>query len=158
MNAPPRKPYPSDLSDEQWAILEPLLPAPVKAGAPRKTDLREVVDAILYVLSTGCAWSALPHEFPPEGTVRDYFHQWRRNGLWQRVHDTLRRRFREAAGKDPEPSAGSIDSQTVKTTRTAGTRGYDAGKKNQGSQATHPGRYARVGAGGGRPRGEHPGP
>ncbi len=158
MDAKTRKPYPSDLSDEQWAILAPLLPPPVKAGAPRKTDFREVLDAIFYVLSTGCAWSALPHEFPPEGTVRDYFHQWRRNGLWQRVHDTLRRRVREAAGKEPEPSAGSIDSQTVKATRTAGTRGYDAGKKNQGSQATHPGRYARVGAGGGRPRGEHPGP
>ena len=71
MDATPRKPYPSDLSDEQWAILEPLLPAPVKAGPPRKTDLREVVDAIFYVLSTGCAWSALPHEFPPEATVRD---------------------------------------------------------------------------------------
>jgi len=158
MDATPRKPYPSDLSDEQWAILEPLLPAPVKAGAPRKTDLREVVDAIFYVLSTGCAWSALPHEFPPEGTVRDYFHQWRRNGLWQRVHDTLRRRVREAAGKEPEPSAGSIDSQTVKVTRTAGTRGYDAGKKNQRDQAAHPGGHVGIIAGGGRPRGEHPGP
>ncbi len=158
MDTMTRKPYPSDLSDEQWALLAPLLPAPVKAGAPRKTDLREVLDAIFYVLSTGCAWSALPHEFPPEGTVRDYFHQWRRNGLWQRVHDTLRRRVREAAGKEPEPSAGSIDSQTVKVTRTAGTRGYDAGKKNQRGQATYPGGYHGIIAGGGRPRGEHPGP
>lgn len=158
MHATPRKPYPSDLGDEQWAILEPLLPAPVKAGAPRKTDLREVVNAIFYVLSTGCAWSALPHEFPPEGTVRDYFHQWRRNGLWQQIHDTLRRRVREAAGKDPEPSAGSIDSQTVKATRTAGTRGYDAGKKNQRDQAAYPRGHVGTLAGGGRPRGEHPGP
>ena len=158
MAATARKPYPSDLSDEQWAILEPLLPPPVKAGAPRKTDSREVLDAIVYVLSTGCAWSALPHEFPPEGTVRDYFHQWRRNGLWQQVHDTLRRRVREAAGKEPEPSAGSIDSQTVKATRTAGTRGYDAGKKNQRDQAAYPGGHDGALAGGGRARGEHPGP
>ena len=157
-DATPRTPYPSDLSDEQWALLEPLLPAPVKAGAPRKTDLREVVDAIFYVLSTGCAWSALPHEFPPEGTVRDYFHQWRRNGLWQRVHDTLRRRVREAAGKGPEPSAGSIDSQTVEVTRTAGTRGYDAGEENQRDRAAYPGGHDGISAGGGRPRGEHPGP
>ena len=131
---------------------------PGDGGAPRTTDLREVLDAIFYVLSTGCAWSALPHDFPPEGTVRDYFHQWRRNGLWQRIHDTLRRRVREAAGKEPEPSAGSIDSQTVKATRTAGTRGYDAGKKNQRDQAAHLGGHARVVAGGGRPCGEHPGP
>src|SRR5215471_12396877 len=142
MDTKPRKPYPSDLSDEQWAILEPLLPPPVKAGAPRKTDLREVLNAIFYVLSTGCAWSALPHDFPPEGTVPDYFHQGRRRGLWQQIHDTLRDRVRVAAGKDPGPSAGSIDSQTVKATRTAGTRGYDAGKKNQRDQAPYPGGHA----------------
>ncbi len=158
MDIPTRKPYPSDLTDEQWAILAPLLPPEVPAGRPRTTCLREVLNAIFYVLSTGCAWSALPHEFPPEGTVRDYFHQWRRNGLWQRVHDTLRRRVREAAGKEPEPSAGSIDSQTVKATRTAGTRGYDAGEKNQRSQATHPRRHTRVGARGRGPCREHPGP
>jgi len=138
MDTKSRKPYPSDLTAEQWAILEPLLPPPVPAGAPRKVDLREVLNAIFYLLSTGCAWSALPHDFPPEGTVRDYFHRWRRSGRWQTIQDALRRRVREAAGKEPEPSAGSIDSQSVKAARTAGTRGYDAGKKNQRRQAAHP--------------------
>jgi putative transposase len=153
-----RKPYPSDLSDAQWAILEPLLPPPFSVGAPRKTDFRELLNAVFYVLSTGCPWSALPHDFPPEGTVRDYFHQWRRRGLWEQIHDTLRREVRQQVGKEPEPSAGSIDSQTVKATRTSGTRGYDAGKKNQRSQAPHLGGHARVGAGGRGPRGEHPRP
>src|SRR4030081_297577 len=108
-----------------------MLPPEGSAGAPRRTDLREVLNAIFYVLSTGCAWSALPHDFPPEGTARDYFHQWRRNGLWHTIPDALRRRVREAVGKEPEPSVGSIDSQSVKSTRTAGTRGYDAAKKNR---------------------------
>jgi putative transposase len=150
-----RKPYPSDLTPEQWAILAPMLPPEVAVGRPRITDLREVLNAIFYVLSTGCAWSALPHDFPPEGTVRDYLHQWRRRGIWQRVHDALRSQVRVAIGKEPEPSAGSIDSQTVKATRTAGERGYDAGKKNQRSQAAHLGGYTRFAAGGRRPSGEH---
>lgn len=155
MDATPRKPYPSDLSDAQWAIIAPMLPAEVPAGRPRTTSLREVLDAIFYVVSTGCAWSALPHEFPPEGTVRDYFHQWRRRGIWQQIHDTLRSQVRATAGKEPEPSAGSIDSQTVKATRTSGTRGYDAGKKNQRDQAAHPGGHVGIAPGGRRPSGEH---
>src|SRR6516165_12455014 len=159
MDIPPRKPYPSDLTDAEWVIIEPLLPPPVPAGAPRRTQFREVINAISYVLTTGCAWKALPHDFrTPEGTVRDYFHQWRRNGLWQQIHDTLRAQVREAAGKDAQPSAGSIDSQTVKATRTSGQRGYDAGKKNQRDQAAHPGGHARIAAGRGGPCGEHPGP
>jgi putative transposase len=157
MDTRSRKPDPSDLSDEAWALLAPLLPPPFSAGAPRRTDFRALLDAIFYVLSTGCAWSALPHDFPPEGTVRDYFHQWRRSGTWQRIPDALRSRVRESVGKGPEPSAGSLDSQTVKAARTGGQRGYDAGKKSRRRQAAPPGGRAGVGAGGGRPSGEHPG-
>src|SRR5271167_1058167 len=131
MDARRRKPYSSDLTDAQWAIMEPLLPRPVRAGASRTTDFREVLNAICYLLENGCKWSALPHDFPPEGTVRDYFHQWRRSGLLQKIHDTIRDQVRVASGKESQPSAGSIDSPPVQATRTSGQRGYDAGKKNQ---------------------------
>jgi putative transposase len=131
--APKRKPYPSDLTDAQWDLLKPLLPAPVPAGRPPTTDLREVVNAILYLDSSGCSWAALPHDFPPEGTVRDYFHRWRRLGLWQQLNDALRKRVRHQEGRaEEEPSAAVIDSQSAKSSRTAGTRGYDAGKKVKG--------------------------
>jgi putative transposase len=130
----PRKPYPSDLTDQEWAVLAPELPPPVPAGAPRTIDLRAVVNAILYRLHNGCTWRALPHDFPPEGTVRDYFHRWRRCGLWEKINDTLRRRLRRAEGRDEEPSAGILDSQSAKGTRTSGTKGYDAGKKVKGTK------------------------
>jgi putative transposase len=131
---PQRKSYDSDLTDAEWALLQPLLPPAVPAGAPRTTDLREVVNAILYRLHNGCAWHALPHDFPPEGTARDYFHRWRRSGLWQKINDTLRRRVRQAEGRDEDPSAGIIDSQSVKGSRTSGLRGYDGGKKVKGTK------------------------
>jgi putative transposase len=130
----PRQAYDSDLTDGQWAVLEPLLPAVVPAGAPRRTDLREVINAILYRLHNGCAWDALPHDLPAEGTVRDYFHRWRRQGLWEQLNDTLRRQVRKAEGRAEEPTAAIIDSQSAKGTRTSGVRGYDAGKKVKGSK------------------------
>jgi putative transposase len=130
----PRKAYPSDLTDEQWALVAALLPPPPGGGRQRTTDMREVLNAAFYLDSTGCGWRALPHDFPPEGTVRGYFHQWRRNGTWQRIHDTLRRQVRLEAGKQEEPSAGIIDSQSAKATRTTGARGYDAGKKINGTK------------------------
>ena len=133
-----RKSYSSDLTDSQWELVRPLIPT-WKVGRPRKTDIREVLNAIFYLLTSGCAWENLPHDFPPEGTVRDYFHTWRRQGIWDNIHDTLRKMVRVAAGREPTPRAGSIDSQSVKSAWTAGVRGFDMGKKNQRHQTAHPG-------------------
>lgn len=158
MNAQPRKPYPSDRSAEPWTLIKGSLPAPVPAGAPRTTDLREVLNAIFSRRANGWAWHALPQDFPPEGTVRDSFPRWRRCGLREKIHDAWRRQVRQRAGKEPEPSAGGIDSQTVKATRTAGTRGYDAGKKNQRHQTALVGGHVGPGVGSGRASGEDPRP
>jgi len=129
----PRQSYATDLSDEQWELIFPLIVLPT-GGAPRTTDLREIFNVIYYQLRTGCQWRLLPHDFPPEGTVRWYFHRFKRSGLWEKINDHLRRAVRVQAGRGEEPSLGIIDSQPVKGTRTSGESGYDAGKK-QGYQA-----------------------
>src|SRR5438445_7174992 len=104
-----RKGYPSDLSDREWAILEPLIPAPKTGGRPAKHSRREIVDAIRYVLRNGGGWRALPHDFPAYTTVYDYFRAWRDSGLWEQVNTVLRERVRQKAGRDAQPSAAIID-------------------------------------------------
>ena len=115
-----RRSYPSDVSDREWEIIEPLLPEGKLRGRKRGTDLREVVNAIFYLLEEGCQWRALPHDFPHWSTVRTYFDKWNRNKIWYRMNQLLREELRQQQGKEKQPSAASIDSQSVKTTGKRG--------------------------------------
>jgi transposase len=129
----PRR-YDSDLTDEQWRLIEPLLPPPAAAGRREKHPRREIVNAILYVVRTGCAWRLLPREYPPWQTVFWYFRRWRADGSLDRLHDAVRDRLRDAAGRDPMASAGIVDAQSVRgaDTVSSASRGYDAGKQVNG--------------------------
>jgi putative transposase len=121
--------YPSDLTSQQWAILEPLIPPAKEGGRPRTTDMREVLNAIFYVDRTGCQWRALPHDFPPWSTVWSYFRIWRNDGTWQRMHTALRERVRVSMGREATPSAAIIDSQSVKTSQKGGRAAMTAARK-----------------------------
>ena len=132
-----RRAYASDLTDEQWKRLDPLIPLPSLEGRPPIVERREIVNAILYVLRSGCPWRLLPHEFPARGTVYYYFRRWEREDVWKQVLKSLRMAMRQKQGRNAEPSAAVIDSQSIKTSAVRGPdKGYDAGKKNLGTQTT----------------------
>ena len=115
-----RKPYPSDLTDAQWAMLAPYIPTPLSGGRPPEHARREIVNAILYVLRTGCGWAYLPHDFPNWKTVYDYFRQWRDSGVWEQANALLTQRSRGAQGREATPSLGIIDTQSAQTTEKGG--------------------------------------
>jgi len=126
------KVYLTDLTDEQWALIEPLIPQPKHGGRPREVDTRLVLNTIFYITKSGCQWAMLPKDLSKKSTAYDYFAAWKKDGTWQAVMDALRRQLRQEVGREPEPLKAAIDSQTVKGSEAGGPRGYDGGKKING--------------------------
>lgn len=126
-----RKAYPSDLSDTEWKLLEPHIPAAKAGGRPRQHEMREILNGIFYVLKSGCQWGMLPHDLPPKGTVYHYYNTWRKDGTWQHVNAILRGELRDALGRDQEPSAALVDSQSVKTTSKKGREATMAASRSR---------------------------
>jgi transposase len=143
-----RKRYPTDLKDGQWANIAHLVPAAKSGGRPAKYKRRDIVDAVFYVLRSGCSWRMMPHDYPAWDAVYGYFRRWQKDGTWQQIHDALRDDCRFLDGRDAQPTAAALDSQTVKTAALPGPRGYDGGKKGRRPQAARLGRQHGTGADG----------
>lgn len=131
-----RRAYASDLKDDEWELIAPYIPGPKPGGRRREVDIREVVNAIFYLLKTGCQWRFLPHDFPPHQTVNWYWNQWRDSGFWQELNDILRRDLRSAAGKHDEPTAAVIDSQSLKSAEKGGRGDTTPARKSWAANAT----------------------